>query len=109
MHCEVTPPKLLLGGLGSASEDWKMKAIKLLAQHFLDDNQHLIEAKKGVQSSHELSALSTAVLLICDKLSDEFAVCQRNLMNGWTHPYSLTMSKALFKQVRNVGYDRWCV
>ena len=92
MNCEVTPPKLLLGGLGSASEDWKMKAIKLLAQHFLYDNQHLIEAKKGVQSSHELSALSTAVLLICDKLSDEFTnMSESLLMNGWTHPYSLTM------------------
>ena len=111
MHCEVTPPKLLLGGLGSASEDWKMKAIKLLAQHFLDDNQHLIEAKKGVQSSHELSALSTAVLLICDKLSDEFTQYVREAVDEWldTPLFADDVLKALFKQVRNVGYDRFGV
>ena len=88
-----------------------MKAIKLLSQHFLFDNQHLIEAKKGVQSSPELSALSTAVLLICDKLSDEFTKYVRESVDEWldTPLFADEVLKALFKQVSNSDYDRFGV
>ena len=111
MDCEDTPPNLLLNGLSYASEDWKMKAIKLLAQHFLYDNQYLIEAKKSAKSSPELGALSTAMLLICDKLSDEFTPYVREAVDEWldTPLFADEVLSALFKHDSNGGYDRFGV
>ena len=111
MQCENTSPKLLASSINMASEQWKLNAIKQISQHFLTDNQLLIEMRKGTLNSSQSSAISTAILLICDKLPNEFSSYVRNAVDEWLDSplFANEILESLFRENSEGDFDRFIV
>ena len=111
MQCENTSPKLLISSINMASEQWKLNAIKQISQHLLTDNQLLIEMRKETLNTPQSSAISTAILLICDKLPNEFSTYVRSAVDEWLDSplFANEVLESLCRENSEADFDRFIV
>ena len=102
---------LLLTSINTASDEWRLMAIKAISNHFLLDNQTVVETIKSENQSMNSVAIATAILLICDKLPLEFSEIIENAIDEWLDSpfFASEVLEALFRNDGNDNFDRFNV
>ena len=102
---------LLLSSINTASDEWRLMAIRAISNHFLLDNQTVVETIKSDNKSMNSVAIATAILLICDKLPLEFSEIIENAIDEWLDSpfFASEVLEALFRNDGNDNFDRFNV
>ena len=102
---------LLLSSINTASDEWRLMAIRAISNHFLLDNQTVVETIKSENQSMNSVAIATAILLICDKLPLEFSEIIENAIDEWLDSpfFASEVLEALFRNDGNDNFDRFNV
>ena len=102
---------LLLTSINTASDEWRLMAIRAISNHFLLDNQTVVETIKSENQSMNSVAIATAILLICDKLPLEFSEIIENAIDEWLDSpfFASEVLEALFRNDGNDNFDRFNV
>ena len=102
---------LLLSSINTASDEWRLMAIRAISNHFLLDNQTVVETIKSENKSMNSVAIATAILLICDKLPLEFSEIIENAIDEWLDSpfFASEVLEALFRNDGNDNFDRFNV
>ena len=102
---------LLLSSINTASDEWRLMAIRAISNHFLLDNQTVVETTKSENKSMNSVAIATAILLICDKLPLEFSEIIENAIDEWLDSpfFASEVLEALFRNDGNDNFDRFNV
>ena len=102
---------LLLSSINTASDEWRLMAIRAISNHFLLDNQTVVETIKSENQSMNSVAIATAILLICDKLPLEFSEMIENAIDEWLDSpfFASEVLEALFRNDGNDNFDRFNV
>ena len=102
---------LLLISINTASDEWRLMAIRAISNHFLLDNQTVVETIKSENQSMNSVAIATAILLICDKLPLEFSEIIENAIDEWLDSpfFASEVLEALFRNDGNDNFDRFNV
>ena len=102
---------LLLSSINTASDEWRLMAIRAISNHFLLDNQTVVETIKSENQSMNPVAIATAILLICDKLPVEFSEIIENAIDEWLDSpfFASEILEALFRNDGNDNFDRFNV
>ena len=111
MEIKTLSLDLLLSCINHASDKWRLAAIREISNHFLLDNQTIVETKKFGVNHTDSIATATAILLICDKLSDEFSEIVKSCIDEWLDSplFANEVLEALFKRDENGDFDRFDV
>ena len=111
LDCQDTPPNLLISGLDSASQQWKMAAIQQLSIILMRDNHSLIGLKKALESPVGVNALSTAILLACQQLGDDFVDYVNEAVDEWLDAplFATEVLTSLFTRFTDGELDRFKV
>ena len=111
LDCAKTPARLLISSLNQASSSWRRSAIEELSQRFVIDNQILIDISKDDRDNLQASAISSAILLVCDKLPDEFFHHVSDAVDDWLDSpiFADRVLNALFQQSGSGTNDRFNV
>ena len=102
---------LLLTSINTASDEWRLMAIRAISNHFLLDNQTVVETIKSENQSMNSVAIATAILLICDKLPLEFSEMIEDAIDEWLDSpfFASEVLEALFRNDGNDNFDRFNV
>ena len=102
---------LLLSSINTASDEWRLMAIRAISNHFLLDNQTVVETIKSENQSMNSVAIATAILLICDKLPLEFSEMIEDAIDEWLDSpfFTSEVLEALFRNDGNDNFDRFNV
>ena len=102
---------LLLSSINTASDEWRLMAIRAISNHFLLDNQTVVETIKSKNQSMNSVVIATAILLICDKLPIEFSEIIENAIDEWLDSpfFASEILEALFRNDGNDNFDRFNV
>ena len=102
---------LLLSSINTASDEWRLMAIRAISNHFLLDNQTVVETIKSENQSMNSVDIATAILLICDKLPIEFSEIIENAIDEWLDSpfFASEVLEALFRNDGNDNFDRFNV
>ena len=105
------PTRLLISSLSLASDQWRYSATEQLSQHFLNDNQILVEICKEDWVSIQAGSISSAILLVCDRLPIEFSNYVGDAVDQWLDSpiFADRILKALFRQSNSGDFDRFNV
>ena len=105
------PTRLLISSLSLAGDQWRYSATEQLSQHFLNDNQILVEICKEDWVSIQASSISSAILLVCDRLPIEFSNYVGDAVDQWLDSpiFADRILKALFRQSNSGDFDRFNV
>lgn len=108
---ENSSAELIAASLHQGSENFRSNAIDQLAQRFLLDHQLLIEIENLDGNSLQSSGISTAILLVCDKLPDEFSKYVTSAVDNWLdYPlFPARVLSALFTSNQHGDTDRFGV
>ena len=109
MSVETISLDLLLSCVNYASNKWRLAAIREISNQFLLDNQTIVETKKFNVNSTDSIAIATAILLICDKLSDEFSEIVKSCIDEWLDSplFASEVLEALFRDDGKGNLDRY--
>ena len=111
MAVDTIPLNLLLSSINTASDEWRLMAIREISNHFLLDNQTVVETIKSGNQSMNSVAIATAILLICDKLPLEFSEIIENAIDEWLDSpfFASEVLEALFRNDGDDNFDRFNV
>lgn len=111
LDSQTIPPSLIVSGIDKASENWQLQAIRHLSQHFMTDNQTIIDVRRSAENREQYNAISTAVLLICDKLPKEFSKYIQDAVDEWLDfpLFAAEVLAALFSQSKDNETDQFGV
>ena len=100
---------LLVTSIAYASDEWRLKAIRTISNHFLSDNQMVVETMNSVMNSTNSITIATAILLICDKLPMEFSEIIDNAIDEWLDSplFTAEVLEALFRREGEDTFDRF--
>jgi hypothetical protein len=109
MAVDTISLNLLLSSINTASDEWRLMAIRAISNHFLLDNQTVVETIKSENQSMNSVAIATAILLICDKLPIEFSEIIGNAIDEWLDSpfFASEVLEALFRNDGNDNFDRF--
>ena len=109
MAVDTISLNLLLSSINTASDEWRLMAIRAISNHFLLDNQTVVETIKSENQSTNTVAIATAILLICDKLPIEFSEIIGNAIDEWLDSpfFASEVLEALFRNDGNDNFDRF--
>ncbi len=109
MEVDKISLNLLLSSINYAGDEWRLNAIRKISNHFLSDNQTVVETMKSAIYPTNSTAVATAILLICDKLPVEFSAIINDAIDEWLDSalFAAEVLEALFTRHGDGDFDRF--